>query len=516
MEKTIKINIAGVVFEINEDAFELLRNYLQSINNRLKDTPGGAEMIEDIETRIAEIFQASPSWKTGVISREEVEEMKETMGSPDEIAGDLEEVPYYERAAGGKRLYRDPDHQIIGGVCSGLGAYLRIDPVWIRIIFVLFSIVYLSGLFVYIILWIALPGASSPSRKKELYDDPPRSGDYAHRVNQEFKTVRQNVRKTINGDSSRKVGNAFNEVFRAFGKFFIILFRVIIAIIGVAFIVSGFSLIFSFMIVGFFNGTVFAGNVLDAEIFHLPDFLSFIVDPALTPWLLVLSSIVIILPLLGMIYWGIRMVFQFRARDLVLNLAMFIIWVLSCTALSLLLFSEGISFSNSGRVTENIQLETADTLFLRLGEPIATVDYDSEVHLPFEDFALYLDKTNRTIYGLPEINIYSTDSEARLDIVKYSNGRTRADAREKADNLIYDFDITDKSVWLNEYFTIPEGNRWSGAYMRIRIYLPEGTVVFVEEDLEDIFDSYLGHGVYSYELGNKYWKITEDGLKKTD
>ena len=208
--------------------------------------------------------------------------------------------------------------------------------------------------------------------------------------------------------------------------------------------------------------------------------------------------------------------FQFRARDLILNLAMFIIWVLSCTALSLLLFSEGISFSNSGRVTENIQLETADTLFLRLGEPIATVDYDSEVHLPFEDFALYLDKTNRTIYGLPEINIYSTDSEARLDIVKYSNGRTRADAREKADNLIYDFDITDKSVWLNEYFTIPEGNRWSGAYMRIRIYLPEGTVVFVEEDLEDIFDSYLGHGVYSYELGNKYWKITEDGLKKTD
>jgi len=91
MEKNIKINIAGQIFQIEDKAFEVLRDYLQQINVRLKNHAGGNEMIEDIEARIAEIFQDCPSWKTGLISIEDVNEMIEKMGSPDEIAGDLEE-----------------------------------------------------------------------------------------------------------------------------------------------------------------------------------------------------------------------------------------------------------------------------------------------------------------------------------------------------------------------------------------------------------------------------------------
>ena len=75
MERSIKINIGGMIFQISEQAYDLLKDYLQSITSRLKNTPGGNEMIDDIEARIAEIFQQSPDWKTAVISREEVEEM---------------------------------------------------------------------------------------------------------------------------------------------------------------------------------------------------------------------------------------------------------------------------------------------------------------------------------------------------------------------------------------------------------------------------------------------------------
>ena len=186
MEKSIKINIAGVIFQISEDAYELLRDYLQSITARLSNIQGGSEMIDDIETRIAELFQSKPSWQTAVISREEVEEMISTMGSPEDIAGDLEsetEGETYHRQY--KKLCRNYDNSIIGGVCSGLSDYTGIDAVWIRIVFVLFTLVYLIGALVYIILWIALPGTGTAAynRKRERREKPVKTSRSESRPN---------------------------------------------------------------------------------------------------------------------------------------------------------------------------------------------------------------------------------------------------------------------------------------------------------------------------------------------
>jgi len=520
MDKTIKINLAGVLFQVNEDGFEMLRDYLQDITRRLKNFPGGNEMLEDIEARIAEIFQAAPSWKSGIISREDVEEMIRTMGSAEEIAGGLEDEQTggssYERRSSEKRMYRDPDNAIIGGVCSGLGNYLRIDPVWIRILFVLFTIVYLSGLFIYIILWIALPKATGPYQRRQMYEPASSARKTSPGETGSAVTSNTSFYSEPRGDQAiSKVGNTFNELFKAFGKFFVILFRVLLAIIGVSFIAMGFSLLFSYIIIAFFNSPAIMGNVFDTEIFHLPDFLSFIVNPSLTPWLMVLSSIVIILPLLAIIYWGIRMVFQFHARDIILNISMFIIWIISCTALAMILFSEGISFANSGRTYEQVALPESDTIYLRIDNRIRSLDYDRTVKLPFEKFALYLDEEKRTIYGTPVIDIYPLDKDAPyLQVVKYSNGKTSAEARQKADNLEYNYELRGNTLYLDEYFSIPGGNRWSGASMKAKIYLPAGKIIYIDEDLEDILDDYLGNGIYAYEAGNNYWMITEDGLEE--
>ena len=511
MEKTIKINLAGVIFQINEDGFEILRDYLQAITNRLKNVQGGNEMIDDIEARISEIFQSGPSWKTGIISKEDVEEMIKTMGTAEEIAGDMEGEYSYEKRSYERRMFRDPDGAIIGGVCSGLGNYLRIDPVWIRILFVLFSIVYLSGVFVYIVLWIALPKATLPHQGKDI--SSPGVVDEVHGRSIEKRHARD---FSDSGDHpAKKVGNAFNEIFRAFGKFFIILFRIILAVIGVMFIISGFSFLFSFVVIAFFNSNAAIGNVFDTELFHLPDFLSFIVNPSLTPWLLALSSFVIILPLIAIIYWGIRMVFQFRVKDLVLNIIMLVVWIMSVTALAGILFSEGISFSNDGRTYEQVPLPESDTLFIRLDTPVSSLRYDRTVTLPFEKFSLYLDEQEKKIYGTPEVDIYALDENAPyIQIVRYSNGQSTAIAKQRADRLSYNYRLEMNSLYLDEFFTIPQGNRWSGANMRVKIYIPEGTVIFIDENMESILDDYLGNGVYAYETGGKYWMVTDSGLEK--
>lgn len=513
MEKTIKINIAGAIFQIEEEAFELLRDYLLEINKKLKGAAGGNEMIEDIETRISELFQASPSWKTGVISKEDVEEVISTMGSPEEIAEESGEEFKQEDKTRSKRLYRDSDGAIIGGVCNGLGAYLRIDPVWIRILFVLFTVFYLSGLFVYIILWIALPRATTVFQKRELYGGEIPERKIGKNFKKEVNIAAENVKSTAS-EGAEKVGGAFNEIFRAFGKFFIILFRIIIAIIGVSFIVAGFSALISYIIIAFFQSPFIMGSFFDTGLFNINDFLTTLAGPALTPWIIILSSLVIILPLLGMIYWGIRMVFQFRAKDLILNISMFIIWIVSCAALSLILFSEGISFSHTGRVTDEIALEETGRINLHVNDQIGINDYNKMLSLPGDNIRFYLDEEDHNIFGTPELQIYHTEDEARVQIVKYSSGRTTGHARQQADDLIYNFEFDNDSFLFDDFYTIPGGTMWPGVKIKIRFYLPEGYEIFIDEELEDLFDEYQGNGVYSYELGDKLWEITEDGLEE--
>ncbi|MGQ9621191.1 MAG: PspC domain-containing protein [Bacteroidales bacterium] len=156
MYKTVKINLAGMLFQTDEKAYAILRDYLQSIDNKLKNVPGGNETFIDIEARIAEIFQARKG-STGIINQEDVEAVISIIGRLEEFdhAGDSDRK--ISHAINRRRLYRDKSNSIIGGVCSGIGVYLNTDPVWLRILFIILIFAYALGFLFYIGLWIALP-----------------------------------------------------------------------------------------------------------------------------------------------------------------------------------------------------------------------------------------------------------------------------------------------------------------------------------------------------------------------
>lgn len=164
MKKTININLAGFVFYIDEDAYEALQKYLNNIRTYLGSTEGREEIIDDIESRIAELFSEK---QKQVITLIEVNEVIEVMGQPEDYMS--EEEPE-EKAAGqqsNKRLYRDPDNTVLGGVCSGVGHYLSIDAVWIRLIFLAMVWSGVSILF-YFILWAIIPKAETTAQKLEM------------------------------------------------------------------------------------------------------------------------------------------------------------------------------------------------------------------------------------------------------------------------------------------------------------------------------------------------------------
>jgi phage shock protein PspC (stress-responsive transcriptional regulator) len=165
MNKVVNINLNGLVFSIDDTAYEQLKRYLDGLKAHFGNSAGAAEIIQDIEARIAELLHARLTDKYTVIQLSDIEEVVSLMGNPTEIEGEEEEAPKQKRATANpefvRQLRRDPQHKTLGGVCAGLANYFGIDMMIPRILFLVAFFMFGSGLLVYIIMWLAIPEANS-------------------------------------------------------------------------------------------------------------------------------------------------------------------------------------------------------------------------------------------------------------------------------------------------------------------------------------------------------------------
>ena len=530
MNKTIKINLGGTLFQIDEEAYQILRRYLQDINDKLKNTPGGSETIEDIELRIAEIFQ-SQGTAAGVISRENVDSMISIIGKPEDFdtssdTTETRESSYHSTT--GKKMYRNPDDMIISGVCGGIGTYLNIEGVWVRLLFVLLTCFFFLGFFIYVALWIALPSAQSDSQKKEMYG----RHDYYNarqKRNTGYSSASVDSDRTAIGPAGSRVGNAFNEVFRAIGKVLFIILRIFLIIVGISFVIAGFITLVSFIMVFFFKYPgYFSTHSFGVDLFYLPDFLNYIVNPAVAPWILILSFIVILMPLLALIYWGVKMIFWFRAKDGIFSLVGLIIWIVCVAALSLLLFNEGISYAELSKTESEEVIETAPSdLYIMSDHKVSDLHYDKEISFDDEDYNVYFIDDNKGLFISSRLVIdNSSDNLMKINIRKRSAGRSRSDATRKAGDLQYNYRITGDTLYLDEYFTMPAGTKWSFDDVRVNLYIPEGTAVHFDKTTENMFRHHSYHNDWNWSRDaediefddsvnrESFWVMTDDGLRR--
>jgi phage shock protein PspC (stress-responsive transcriptional regulator) len=502
MDKTININLGGTLFQIDEEAYGILRNYLQSIDLKFRNTSGGNETIEDIELRIAEIFQ-SQKGVDGIITKVNVEAMISVIGKPEDFGHTENEsaAPGYTTSQS-RKMFRNPDNTIIGGVCGGIGTYLGTDPVWIRILFVVFTFFFGVGLFVYLALWIALPSADTDNRKKDMY-----GSNYSRAVS-EGKSPASAYQTTS------KAGNAVNEVFRAIGKFCFIIVRVFLILIGTSLVLTGFLALFTFILVFIFKYPgAFSTDITGINLSYFPDILNYIVTPALVPWIKALIIFVVSLPLLALIYGGIRMIFWFRARDGFLWLAGLVLWVLSAAALSIMLFNEGVGFAENGRTTSREYFSVApDTLYLKSGMKIQDLKVDKEITIPNEEYdAFYISDEKNEIYFRTSLDIEPDEGNAAsYEVIKRSAGRSRLDAQKKCDRLLYNSHISNKTIYLDEFFTIPSGSKWSFDFVSVKVHAPEGTIISMDKTVERLFRSYSDDD-YATDTDKRLWRMTENG-----
>jgi phage shock protein PspC (stress-responsive transcriptional regulator) len=168
MKKVITANIGGFCFVVEEDAYGRLDRYLKSFRATLSNKQDAAEIMEDIEARIAEIFHEKLKSSIQVVDLKLVEKVISQLGYPEGSPHVEEQATTESSSRASKRLFRDPDNTMLGGVCSGLGAYFDVDLTLIRVIFLV--ALFFGGLsfWVYIIMWIVVPKANTIAEKLQM------------------------------------------------------------------------------------------------------------------------------------------------------------------------------------------------------------------------------------------------------------------------------------------------------------------------------------------------------------
>jgi phage shock protein PspC (stress-responsive transcriptional regulator) len=200
MNKTININLGGYAFTIDEDAYDTANNYLNTLTKHFGHDEGAAEILQDIETRMGELINRSRGTRT-IVNKVDIVEAIAVLGTPEELKDiDFTESGGREKAKKssegsfqlktGKRLYRDPDDKVIGGVCSGLASYFGIqDAVWVRIGFVLLALAGGASFILYVVLWAIVPAAKTVSDRLEMMGEPTNVNNIAKMVKEELEEL---------------------------------------------------------------------------------------------------------------------------------------------------------------------------------------------------------------------------------------------------------------------------------------------------------------------------------------
>src|SRR5690606_16220527 len=278
MNKTIIININSIVFHIEEDAYENLRSYMIEIKKHFGKSEDSKEILEDIENRIAEMFsERIQLGRKEVINMEDVSQVITQMGRVSDfdteiVLGDATAETYESDPDGfqennsssaeesdsqtrqenshqepdfslltAKKLMRDMDDKILGGVCSGLGHYFTIDAKWIRVIFVLFFLFGGSGVILYLVLWAVMPKALNRADKLSMRGEKANLQNFKKSFDEEMKGIRENFSGTSEhfNRGARSIGDGLGRIISLIGKIFAVLVLIATggALIGI-FIVS--------------------------------------------------------------------------------------------------------------------------------------------------------------------------------------------------------------------------------------------------------------------------------------
>ncbi|MBT8375906.1 MAG: PspC domain-containing protein [Bacteroidia bacterium] len=550
MNKTVNINLAGIFFHIDEDAYLKLQRYLDAIKRSFTDSQGRNEIIADIEARIAELFTERIQNEKQVVGIKLVDEVITIMGQPEDYLVDdeiFEDQPNYNQRSSSsrstKKLYRDTDNSYIGGVSSGLGHYLGIDVIWVRLLWILFTV--FSGgtfIFIYLIFWALVPEAVTTAEKLMMTGEPVNISNIEKKIKDGIDTVSEKVKnvdlkkqgeklkegfehvtdnisdsvKNIDlkkqssslKSSSRNFFDTLGEIIMFFLKVFAKFFGILLIIIGA---VSLLSLFVSFFTIGITDavnvpgiGFIEASNAANIPI-----------------WLMsLLLFLLLAIPFFFVFYIGLKiLVNNLKSIGNVAKYTLLGLWLISIIGLITIGIKQATEHAVEANVTQQEQLLIApsDTLRVKMtGNDI----YKRYLYRSGSDYKIRRNDNGDQIIYSSDVTLIvksTTDSIGSISIDKSAAGSNYDLAKNRAENINYNYAFTNNELVLNSFLSTEHSNKLSEQEVEITLYLPVGTILYADDNTNSFHRNYSYTGdILDSGMEEHYLEILNDKVKCLD
>jgi len=488
MKKTLQIHIGGRHFHMNEDAYQNLSHYLDKLKAHFAaEGESGREIVEDIEQRIAELLENRITEGKQAVTAEDVTEIIKILGKVEDFVytgqtdTDYQESGSWDRRDN-RRFYRDPDNNYIGGVASGLGKYFDIDPLWIRLAF--FALIFLKGvgIIIYIILWIVVPKAHTTAEKLQMKGMPVNLSTIKESVNAEYEKVKTNLSGFSKSSEARKATNALESLIRALGLIMVAIFKFIIGAIGITFLVVG-SLFLAALIMLSLGFTNILGDFHFLHGVTLPDFSVMFANTGHYTLVIISLILVLLIPIVALIYGGIRIIFNIRTKNRYLGVFLITAWFLALFLFVTLVIANGTNYAVEATGKQSSQIETGKYPKLHIQVRDNTEDKRMTVYSVF-DHKFNYSKWDESLYTRPRLHIVSSkDSGMYLSVEKRVKNIGLEDSEEYLDEVAYYWDQKDSVVSMDEYFYTGDDEFWMFPEVDLTLRIPDNQVIVLSESV---------------------------------
>ena len=493
MKKTLQIHIGGRHFHMDEDGYNKLSHYLESLKSHFaRDGEEGKEIVEDIEQRIAELLDGKLTPGKEVISFADVQDVIGILGNVEDFVYNDKstasgEDDYHDRREY-RRFYRDGENYYLGGVASGLGEYFDIDPLWIRLAFV--ALVFLKGLgiLIYAILWIVVPKARSTAERLQMKGRPVNLSTIKESVNAEFEK-KADTDKYGRSMAAENARNALENVMRAIGLVFVALFKFFIGAIGIFFLIIG-SVFLAGLILLLLGVTNVFGHIQVWNGIDLPN-LSHMFSSAGNYHVVIICLVILVLiPIVALIYGGIKILFNVRTKHPVLRAFTLTAWILALILFVTLIIANSSNYAvgATGTQTEIIDTRHHPRIYI---DARNNIENKSMTEYWVFGYRFNYSKWDESIYSKARLSITSSeDDNMHLSVNRHVKNVGMKESDRYIERVEYQWNQEDSAIYLNEYFSTDGEDFWLFSDLDLNLRVPKDQAIAISPAVCEMIESY--------------------------
>jgi phage shock protein PspC (stress-responsive transcriptional regulator) len=513
MNKTVNINLGGMFFHIDEDAYQKLTRYFDAIKRSLSNSSGQDEIIKDIEMRVSELLNEKQKTDKHVVGMNDVDDVITVMGQPEDYRIDDEgtgsTTPNFATSKN-RKLYRDTENGMIGGVLAGLGHYFGIDKVWLRIFLLVLIFAGGTGILAYIILWIVMPEAKTTAEKLEMTGEPVTISNIEKKVREEFDNVSEKFKNADYDKMGNRVKTGAEKIGSSLGDFIIAVLRVFSKFLGVILIITGLFILAALFIGVFTLGSSSFVSVPWQDFIDAGNFTDYPV------WIFGLIMFFAVgIPFFFLALLGFKLLSpNLKSIGNVAKYTLLAIWLISVSLAISVGIKQATAFAVDGRVVkkENINLNPTDTLYIKFKHN----DYFAKDLNDNNNFKITLDSIgNNVIYSNNvSFKIAQTDAKsAYIQIEKEAKGETLFEAKKRAEKIKYSYKVDGNHLLLDNYLLSDLKEKFRDQEIEITLFLPLGTLLKMDESVRNYDQTDGDYFLWNPDFKDAVYKVENDKIK---